>query len=114
MMSGPACAYHVVCVGKKKLAVKEKKEPRCRMMKEGLTSAWNSAGARIPAVDVYVALLGRRPRRMLLNMKARNVFVWRQIASSGREPFMVNKGKNFTLSILTKIHAEWCLGNPNW
>ena len=70
-----------------------KKEPRCRMMTEGLTSAWNSAGARIPAVDVYVALLGRRPRRMLLNMKARNVFVWRQIASSGREPFMVNKEK---------------------
>ena len=110
MMSGPACAYHVVCVGKKKLAVKEKKEPRCRMMTEGLTSAWNSAGARIPAVDVYVALLGRRPRRMLLNMKARNVFVWRQIASSGREPFMVNKREKVFLSDFNKNSCRMVLG----
>ena len=110
MMSGPACAYHVVCVGKKKLAVKEKKEPRCRMMTEGLTSAWNSAGARIPAVDVYVALLGRRPRRMLLNMKARNVFVWRQIASSGREPFMVNKREKDFPSDFNKNSCRMVLG----
>ena len=110
MMSGPACAYHMVCVGKKKLVVKGKKEPRCRMMKEGLTSAWNSAGARIPAGDVYVAILRRRPRRLLLNIMARSVFVWRQIARSGREPLMVNKGEKDSPFDFNKNSCRMVLG----